>query len=419
MLSKGMFHFETCPFFMREFSMRALVYTVMMYLGSVTLAQAARVDVNRLRTTIHTLASQEFQGRAPGSRGHRLTQDYLLAQLRSYGYAPAVAKEKSWQPWKGPIENITAVKSAGKPSGARKCIAFAAHYDHNPPMGGRYSPGANDNASGVAVLLEVARLLQNESLALDADVYFTFPDQEENFVQGSRFIAESLKRTCSQVLFSVTLDMVGAPFFPGFGNRLFALGSESSDSLFHLVKRVRERENSVTALQSGIFLIEPLGRWMPRSDYASFRSEGIPFLFLTTGITPQYHTPDDTEEHLDFGLVRGVTEWTLELLLEYARGFQRKSFFMQDGNRFASSEELARQARDATELLELMLSKSSENALTPQEIEFLKSRIDAWKSGKYPSVWELKWTSIRLMQIVSRKAPLRWAYLRSLWGKLL
>lgn len=382
------------------------------------------IQVENLKKTVGTLSSQEFQGRAPGTRGHRLAQDYILNQLRSYGFAATVSKASSWQPWKGEIENIIAVKlaikAATQPATPGKCIAFAAHYDHNPPMGGRYSPGANDNASGVAALLELARLMQTENLQLDADVYFTFPDQEENFIQGSAPLAEGLKRKCNRFLFSVTLDMVGVPFFSGFEKHLLVMGSESGYNLSNLVMNTAStRDQSLKTIQGDIFLIEPFGSRVPRSDYASFRKADVPFLFLTTGMPSTYHTPEDTLEHIDFELVKGTTQWMLQLLRMYSWDYQNREFGSRIGASEPTEQELYMQTQAVVEIMSLMLSRPADNALTASDIAFFSERIDAWKAyKKAPSKWNLQWAVIRLIEVVSRKSPVPAAYLRSLLGKL-
>ena len=120
-------------------------------------------------------------------------------------------------------------------------MVLAAHYDHNPPMDGHFSPGANDNASGVAVLLELARRAKEFLQGLDYDLYFAFPDQEENFIVGSPFVARRVAEKCEQVLFSLTLDVIGAPFFPGFENRLLVLGGESSPDLKTMLEDVSSK----------------------------------------------------------------------------------------------------------------------------------------------------------------------------------
>ncbi|HLG41917.1 MAG TPA: M28 family peptidase, partial [Planctomycetota bacterium] len=98
----------------------------------------------------------------------------------------------------------------------------------------------------------------------------------------------------------ICMDLVGGDFYPGDSRGLYALGAESGLELRELVLRQAARESDLEVRSLGIYAIEPMGPLLPRSDYASFRSVGVPFVFFSTGTPWYYHTPHDDTERINF-----------------------------------------------------------------------------------------------------------------------
>jgi aminopeptidase YwaD len=380
----------------------------------------ARVDgpEARLRATVEYLASPELGGREAGSEGHERAREAIVREMRALGYETRVDDHPSPVGLtKGRIRNILSVLPAERNPGDR-CVVLVAHYDHNPHMDGEYSPGANDNASGVAVLLELARRARSFHRGSNYDLHFAFPDQEENFIVGSRYVAEQLAGECRQVLFSLTLDVVGAPFFPGFENRLLVLGSESSGDLENLVETssaryARAREDGLIPMSGPIFLIEPAG--IARSDYKAFRKERIPFAFLTAGIPAEYHTPEDTVDKVDFPFLARVADYVEHLLTDgMAAATDAKFEFVKK-----PSFRPGATAADVAEILSLMLAHADENELSEKERAKFAERIEELRTnGDAVTRLCLQGDVIRLIQVVSRRSPVAFAYLKSILGKL-
>lgn len=373
----------------------------------------------RLRETVEYLASKELQGRAPGTPGHERAKEFIIQRMRELGAQIGIQKGRGKIPWKPEFENlITRFSRPQAPwkaeSAKHDCVAFVAHYDHNPPMDGRYSPGANDNASGVAALIELARDLSTKNLPDGVDWYFIFPDEEENFISGSPSVVGSLRAKCQNILFSVTLDLVGAPFFPGFENHLLALGAESSPELERLLVDGAQKVPELKVLGDQIFLIEPLG--IARSDYDAFRKAEIPYVFLTTGIPANYHTPEDTIERLDFALLENVTRYLVSVADRYvaqgaSRGF---SWVSDDADALRSDEEYLYQGIRVAYLMDRMASKPKENKLEADDVEWLRSAATELRDANDPpSRLGLQLKIIKVLKFVSRRSPVENAYLKS------
>lgn len=140
-------------------------------------------------------------------------------------------------------------------------------------LGGHYdsvsgSPGANDNASGTAVVLETARRMANTPLA--RQVWFVAFDGEEDGLQGSRAFVNSVQpQFLSGLAAMFNFDMVG------INDRILIGGSPE------LRSRVKQLNSNISGLANS------------SSDHASFAAKGVPVLFFYRGSDPNYHSPND------------------------------------------------------------------------------------------------------------------------------
>jgi len=185
---------------------------------------------------------------------------------------------------------------------ADEYVVMGAHHDHvgNGPYGsrvgpGQLHPGADDNASGTSGVLTAASLLADAYAALpeDADarsiLFLTF-SAEESGLQGSAHYARNRIAAVDDHHVMINLDMIGSY---GDGQGLEAGALASGDRLAGLFGPVFEA--------SGLDIRPDSGIGSGRSDHASFDRVGIPNVFLFTGITDEYHTPDDTLDTIDVG----------------------------------------------------------------------------------------------------------------------
>ncbi|HTF57465.1 MAG TPA: M28 family peptidase, partial [Planctomycetota bacterium] len=184
-------------------------------------------------------------------------------------------------------------------------------YDHLGVRKGEIYNGADDNASGVAVILEVARRLENEPRHHGL-LFCSFDAEEDGLVGSTHFVNSGLYPVTSFAAM-ICLDLVGGSFLPGDEHRLFALGSESSAQLSDWIGRERGSARSLQVERIGIYAIEPAGPIFARSDYSPFRLKKVPFVFLSTGTPWYYHTPEDDIERLDFAKMEGVADLVARL----------------------------------------------------------------------------------------------------------
>lgn len=189
--------------------------------------------------------------------------------------------------------NIVAVKRAERAAGA---IVIGAHYDHLG-MGGKGSGsmrpnskqvhnGADDNASGVAAVLEIARLLSVDKFS-NYDIVFALFGAEERGLLGSQSLADTLGKISKLPLFMINLDMVGRMR----DNKVQIGGAgtfRGADSVFNIINSRYGLTISLSKEGTG------------PSDHSSFYSKGVPVAYFTTGVHQEYHTPDDDENLINY-----------------------------------------------------------------------------------------------------------------------
>jgi aminopeptidase YwaD len=285
-------------------------------------AMMDRVSVEHLKEHVRSI---HFD-RNPYDRHQELEQAarYIQRELSRFGLEIV---EDSFQ-WEGKThKNIVAVRR-GKTSPERVVI-LGAHYDTVPG-----SPGADDNASGVAVLLEVARNIREISLGSTLKL-IAFALEEYGYA-GSLHYAEGAKRRGEEIHGMISLEMVGftgrrqdyppyidPKFYPNVGDFIAIIGNERSKELLETVRRSFKR--NIPQLPSEFLLVPGNGEGMEEtrlSDHSSFWDQGFWALMVTDTAflrNPNYHLPTDTMETLDFEFMRKVAVGIYYAVVELAR----------------------------------------------------------------------------------------------------
>lgn len=284
-----------------------------------------------LRAWVSRLADPALAGRASGSREERGAALLLARTLAAFGVRGAFEDGGFCQPfaWPGGSDQNVAGVLRRPGGGEAPIVILGAHYDGQGRCGahGAVCPSADDNASGVAALLEAARLLATRRERLRVDVVFAFFGAEERGIVGSSHFVRSPPVPLRRVERMVNLDMVGRPLLDGQALRLLVCDPEGA---FGYVVGTRDQGASEAALEraGSAAGLELYG--MPESALlaAGFVSDSVPFsahvptLFLSTSIHDDYHGPGDTVSRVDFAQV----ERAVRLVLALVEGDGRSSF---------------------------------------------------------------------------------------------
>ncbi len=192
---------------------------------------------------------------------------------------------------------VTIIKGIETPDSA---VCFSAHYDHMGAMGEVYYPGANDNASGVAVLLTLTRYYAENPPPIT--LVFCFFTGEEQGLKGSKKYVKDPFFPLKQVEMAINLDMVGSGL-EGYG---LVAGNDQPEDVATF-EDIREK------FEMGKLKLRPNS---PNSDHFPFTEKGVPALFFyTSGGEQPYHHPDDISKTLDWKAI----ENTVLLMKEYIK----------------------------------------------------------------------------------------------------
>jgi hypothetical protein len=267
------------------------------------------ITVAELKAHVYRLASPEFLGRkGPGAArtARHLAEAFERLQLQpAFGDSytqpiPWLLADDRTESFIG--RNVGAVLPGTDPKLKDEWILLSAHFDHLGKQGDVLYPGADDNATGVAMLLEVAERFALRKEKPRRTVVFVAFDQEETGLQGSTHFATHPPRDIHKLKAFLTADMLGRSMANVMDEYVFALGSERSPRLRQLLEEVKPSQG----LKVGRLGADLVGT---RSDYGPFRDRQVPFLFFSTGQHPDYHRPTDLPDKIDFPKLRRICLW--------------------------------------------------------------------------------------------------------------
>ena len=276
----------------------------------------------------YTAAQVAFGPRVPNSEAHVACGDWLEAELARFG-AQVTAQRITLRAYDGTVLAARNIIGSYKPE-LRKRVLLCAHWDSRPWADADADPknhrtpilGANDGASGVGVLLEVARQLQAQPAEIgidiiffDAEDYGTHADEKEiaesnTWCLGSQYWARVPHKADYMARFGILLDMVGGK------DARFHREGYSDYFAKHVVDKVW------AAAQTCGY-----GQWFPYAEGGVITDDHLPINQIAripcidiighypeTGFAPTWHTMDDTMDHIDPAVLRAVGQTVLQVI---------------------------------------------------------------------------------------------------------
>jgi hypothetical protein len=226
-------------------------------------------------------------------------------------------------------KNVVGVLEGAGPL-ADETIVVGAHYDHLGRGGGLFSGslapfskeihnGADDNASGTSMLLELARRLTRRADPLPRRVVFIAFSGEERGLLGSQHYVDSPLFPLKNTVMMVNFDMVGRL---NGKNELTLYGIGTSPGIEAIADALAKSEE---------FKLKKIASGYGPSDQQSFYVRDIPVLFAFTGTHSDYHRPSDDTDLINFGGMARIADFSELLLLDLARRPQRPGFIKVAG----------------------------------------------------------------------------------------
>ena len=279
----------------------------------MTGSRSARPVIDRLRQHLDELVGDRHPNSSP--QGLQRAEQYLTRQFDALGLD---VTSHSFDGLGATYRNIVATLSATDL--AASPLVIAAHYDTVAR-----SPGADDNASGLAVMLEAARCLL--ATPLRRPIRFIAFCLEESDLLGSRAYAAQLRAESQTLWGAIVLECLGfasteegsqqAPrglpiAIPTIGDFLGIVGNDASAGLVRVIEGAAKRR--VPNLKTLSLVVPGQGELFPdtrRSDHAAFWAHGYPAVMLTDTANfrnPHYHQPTDTLDTIDLEFMGCVTD---------------------------------------------------------------------------------------------------------------
>jgi len=272
--------------------------------GGARAAEPSQPARDRLERWVKILASPELEGRT--GEGGRRTAALLIKEFGRLKLEPLFGDQyvqvvPSTPPVNVEGRNVGAILRGSDPDLCDEYVIVSAHYDHLGKPRGVLHPGADDNASGVAMMLETARSLATAPTPPRRSILFIGFDLEEAGLYGSRYYAANPPIPLEKVALFITADMIGRSLGGVCDGRVFIMGSEHVPALRPWIAEAAENRQLTVGLLGADLLV------LNRSDYGPFRSRKVPFLFFSTGESPAYHTPNDVPETLDYATMTEIS----------------------------------------------------------------------------------------------------------------
>lgn len=264
--------------------------------------------VEPIREHVEFLSSDSLEGRLVGSKGERIAADYIqsyfekikLAPLPGYKYKHPFSFSYSNNPHTE-IKNkdsITGFNVVGYlNNNAEYTFVIGAHYDHlgfneynlstDAKGKGKIHNGADDNASGVSAVLEMANYYTNNNIIENVNYIFVCFSGEELGLIGSKSISDLIKKEFPNTSLMLNFDMIGRM---NESNDLNIGGVGTSPNLKSVVRKNTPDSFNIVLDDSGV----------GPSDHTSFYNLNIPVLFFFTGLHLDYHKPSDDADKINY-----------------------------------------------------------------------------------------------------------------------
>ena len=276
-----------------------------------------------IKKDIEYLASEELEGRFPGTNGEDLAANYIAEKFEKFGLTKLTGsyfQDFNFTLPSSPHEEVKFNEETNSKIDAKNIIAFidnnkkntviiGAHYDHIG-YGGQYSldrgvneihNGADDNASGTAMLISLAKQLKNRNDLKNNYLFIAFSAEELGLI-GSRYFVNSEIFDSESINFMINLDMVGRLN----EERELSIYGVGTSSIFKQV---------VNSLNNN-FKLKIISDGTGPSDHTSFYNKDIPVLFFNTGSHENYHRPSDDFDLINYEGISEISNYVIDIIDE-------------------------------------------------------------------------------------------------------
>lgn len=291
-------------------------YFLLLFLLAASVANA-QISEKKLKKHIHYLAADHMKGRQTGSKEAETAATYIETHFKKYGLRP-MGTDGFRQQFEAKVKRVVvkdSIRSSANIIGfldndAPYTIVVGAHYDHigYGDLGnskdslniGKIHNGADDNASGVAGLLELAKYYAKNGVKERFNLLFIAFGAEELGLLGSKYFVEHPVMPLNTIHWMLNMDMIGR-YNPD--NGVAVIGYGTSTGFPEIFKGITAGIKFYTSRDGS-----------GGSDQTSFYKKQVPVLFFHTGGHPDYHKTGDDPAKINFNALKSILELEIRVI---------------------------------------------------------------------------------------------------------
>jgi hypothetical protein len=287
--------------------------------------EKAYVPENKIKEDVTFLADDKLEGRGTGTEGEKMAAEYIAKRFKEMGIDPkgtdGYLQTFTFKPKKNPHEKATFTETSSDSTvtgtnivgyidnNASKTIVIGAHYDHLG-YGGEGSlyrgedkqihNGADDNASGVAVMLNLAGKLKNANTSNNY-LFLSFSGEEIGLL-GSNYFVKNATIPVDSINYMLNMDMVGRLK----ADSTLAVYGVGTSPIFKQVINAHNDKFKLIEKESGV----------GPSDHTSFYLADVPVLHFFTGQHEDYHKPSDDSDKLNYEGMETISNYIYNIITD-------------------------------------------------------------------------------------------------------
>ena len=292
-----------------------------------------QIKSENLKTNLTVIASDEMEGRETGSNGQKKAGNYIIEQYKNAGISFPNGATSYYQ--NVPASFLNAKRNLNLQDSGNiwsfiegsdkkdEIVVVSAHYDHVGIENGEIYNGADDDGSGTVALIEIAKAFQkakNEGNGPRRSILILHVTGEEHGLLGSRYYSENPLFPLANTVSDVNIDMIGRrdDLHKDNNNYVYVIGSDYlSTDLYNVCENANKKHTNLVLDYKFNDKKDP-NRFYYRSDHYNFAKNGIPSVFLFSGVHEDYHKPGDDVEKIEFDALTKRTKYAFAIAWEIA-----------------------------------------------------------------------------------------------------
>ncbi|OYU82997.1 MAG: peptidase M28 [Flavobacterium sp. BFFFF2] len=299
---------------------------------------SSKLSQAELKSKLTILAADDMEGRDTGSSGQKKAGQFIVSYYEDLKIPHPATMDSYFQVV--PAAFLNAKKNQNLSDSANilafiegtdlkeEIVVLSAHYDHIGIKNGQIHNGADDDGSGTVALMEIAKVLQmakNDGKGPRRSVLIFHATGEEHGLLGSQYYSEHPVFAWDKTIVDINIDMIGRRDEKHNDNNgyVYLIGSSFLSSELHQICEQVNETSTKLDLDFTYNNKKDPNRFYYRSDHYNFAKNGVPSVFVFSGVHADYHQPTDDVEKIEFDAMLKRTQLSFGILWEVANRDKR------------------------------------------------------------------------------------------------